>query len=246
MMFLKTKNIFISVSYITFLTFFIVMEHCAGGDLFSYLEDRGFKLKEERAAKIIHKLSTAIYFLHEYGIVHRDLKPENILMTDRSDDADIRLLDFGLGKIIGPNETCKDPFGTLSYVAPEILLEEPYNSKVDLWAIGIITYLLLAGFLPFDSDVSEKEIARQTVYEPTPFPSVVWNNVSLEAKMFVENLLNKNPAKRMTIKEVLEHKWLQKFCSKNNDTVLKRRKSRDLSGGEQFKIYATLVDDEKK
>ena len=130
MMFLKTKNIFISVSYITFLTFFIVMEHCAGGDLFSYLEDRGFKLKEERAAKIIHKLSTAIYFLHEYGIVHRDLKPENILMTDRSDDADIRLLDFGLGKIIGPNETCKDPFGTLSYVAPEILLEEPYNSKV--------------------------------------------------------------------------------------------------------------------
>ena len=222
------------------------MEHCAGGDLFSYLEDRGFKLKEERAAKRIHKLSTAIYFLHEYGIVHRDLKPENILMTDHSDDADIRLLDFGLGKIIGPNETCKDPFGTLSYVAPEILLEEPYNSKVDLWAIGIIAYLLLAGFLPFDSDVSEKEIARQTVYEPTPFPSVVWNNVSLEAKMFVENLLNKNPAKRMTIKEVLEHKWLQKFCSKNNDTVLKRRKSRDLSGGEQFKIYATLLEDEKK
>ena len=222
------------------------MEHCAGGDLFSYLEDRGFKLKEERAAKIIHKLSTAIYFLHEYGIVHRDLKPENILMTDHSDDADIRLLDFGLGKIIGPNETCKDPFGTLSYVAPEILLVEPYNSKVDLWAIGIIAYLLLAGFLPFDSDVSEKEIARQTVYEPTPFPSVVWNNVSLEAKMFVENLLNKNPAKRMTIKEVLEHKWLQKFCSKNNDTVLKRRKSRDLSGGEQFKIYATLLEDEKK
>ena len=222
------------------------MEHCGGGDLFSYLEERGFKVKEERAAHIIHKLSTAIYFLHEYGIVHRDLKPENILMTDHTDDADIRLLDFGLGKIIGPNETCKDPFGTLSYVAPEILLEEPYNSKVDLWAIGILAYLLLAGFLPFDSDVSEKEIARQTVYEPTPFPTVVWGNISLEAKMFVENLLNKNPAKRMTIKEVLEHKWLQKFCSKNNDTILKRRKSRDLSGGEQFKIYATLLEDEKK
>ena len=123
---------------------------------------------------------------------------------------------------------------------------EPYNSKVDLWAIGILAYLLLAGFLPFDSDVSEKEIARQTVYEPTPFPTVVWGNISLEAKMVVENLLNKNPAKRMTIKEVLEHKWLQKFCSKNNDTVLKRRKSRDLSGGEQFKIYATLLEDEKK
>ena len=167
-------------------------------------------------------------------------------MTARTDSADIRLLDFGLGKIIGPNETCTDPFGTLSYVAPEILLEEPYNSKVDMWAIGIISYLLLAGFLPFDSEVSEKEIAIQTVYEPTPFPPVVWTRISLEAKMFVDNLLNKNPKKRMTIKEVLEYKWLQKFCGIDNDTILKRRKSKELSGGEQFKIYATLDDEKKK
>ena len=222
------------------------MEYCSGGDLFSYLEERGLKLAEERAAQIVHKLSTAVYFLHEYGIIHRDLKPENILMTDHSDTADIRLLDFGLGKIIGPDEFCKDPFGTLSYVAPEILLEEPYNSKVDLWAIGIISYLLVAGFLPFDSDQSEKEIARQTVYEPTPFPSLVWSNISIEAKMFIDNLLNKSPNKRMNIKEVLEHKWLQKFCGKNDDTVLRRRKSKDLSGGEQFKIYATLEGEEKK
>ena len=89
------------------------MEYCAGGDLFNYIEKRGFKLPEKRAAEVIHKLSCAVYYLHTYGIAHRDLKPENILMTDETDTADIKLLDFGLSKIIGPNETCKEPFGTL-------------------------------------------------------------------------------------------------------------------------------------
>ncbi len=89
------------------------MEHCSGGDLFSFLEKRGFRLSEPKAASIIHKLATAIYYLHSYGIAHRDLKPENILMTDNSDNADIRLLDFGLSKMIGPNEFCSEPFGTL-------------------------------------------------------------------------------------------------------------------------------------
>ncbi len=89
------------------------MEYCSGGDLFGYLECRGFKLPESRAAEIIHKLCMAIYYIHSFGIVHRDLKPENILMTDTSDNADIRLLDFGLSIILGPNDFCHDPFGTL-------------------------------------------------------------------------------------------------------------------------------------
>jgi serine/threonine protein kinase len=89
------------------------MEFCSGGDLFSYLEKRAFKLSEERAAQLIHKLSNAIFYLHSYGIAHRDIKPENILTTDNTDEADIRLTDFGLSKIIGPNGTCNDPFGTL-------------------------------------------------------------------------------------------------------------------------------------
>jgi serine/threonine protein kinase len=89
------------------------MEYCAGGDLFSYIEKRGFRLPENRAAQIVHKLATAVYYIHSYGIAHRDLKPENILMTDTTDSADIRLLDFGLSKIIGPNEFCSEPYGTL-------------------------------------------------------------------------------------------------------------------------------------
>jgi serine/threonine protein kinase len=89
------------------------MEHCSGGDLFSYIEKRGFRLPEHRAAEIIHKLCTSVYYIHSYGIAHRDLKPENILMTDNSETADIRLLDFGLSKIIGPTDFCTEPYGTL-------------------------------------------------------------------------------------------------------------------------------------
>ena len=218
---------------------YIIMEYCAGGDLFSYIEKRGFRLPETRAAEIIHKLSTAVFFLHEYGVVHRDLKPENILMTDNSSNADIRLVDFGLGKIIGPGEMCTDPFGTFSYVAPEVLKEKPYSFKVDLFAIGIISYLLVAGFLPFDHETSEKEIARQTVYEPTPFPNSVWKNISNEARMFVDNLLQKNPDKRMGIQEVLQHKWLQKYNSKENISF-KKRNERDLSGAQKFEAFSTI------
>ena len=218
---------------------YIIMEYCAGGDLFSYIEKRGFRLPETRAAEIIHKLSTAVFFLHEYGVVHRDLKPENILMTDNSPNADIRLVDFGLGKIIGPGEMCTDPFGTFSYVAPEVLKEKPYSFKVDLFAIGIIAYLLVAGFLPFDHETSEKEIARQTVYEPTPFPTSVWKNISNEARAFVDNLLQKNPQKRMGIQEVLQHKWLQKYNSKEIISF-KKRNERDLSGAQKFEAFSTL------
>ena len=220
---------------------YIIMEFCGGGDLFGYIEKRGFQLKESRAAEIIHKLSTAIYYLHQYGIIHRDLKPENILMTDEKDDADIRLLDFGLGKIIGPNEFCTEPFGTFSYAAPEVLLEKPYNFKADLWTIGVITYLLLAGFLPFDDENSEKEIARQTVYEPTPFPNSIWGNISKEGRSFVDNLLEKDPKNRMTIKQVLEHPWLQKFEAKHQEEIFNKRKNKDLPGGEEFKIYSTSI-----
>lgn len=163
------------------------MEYCSGGDLFSYIEKRGFKLPEKRTCELIHKLSMAICYLHSYGITHRDLKPENILMSDDTDEADMRLLDFGLSKIIGPNETCTEPYGTLSYVAPEVLTEKPYNKSVDLWTIGIITYLLLCGCLPFDDEHSEKEIARQTIHDPTPFPGCFWKKLSMESKLFVES-----------------------------------------------------------
>ena len=101
---------------------YIVMECLNGGEMFTYLEDRDFEISEQRAKQLFHMIATALYYLHSFGIAHRDLKPENILMENHSDTAELKLADFGLSKIIGPNETSKDPFGTLSYVAPEVLL----------------------------------------------------------------------------------------------------------------------------
>lgn len=92
---------------------YIVLEHMAGGDLFAYLERRDFKITEDKARSIAHQIASALYYLHSYGIVHRDLKLENILMVDMNNDSELKLVDFGLSKILGPNETSTDPFGTL-------------------------------------------------------------------------------------------------------------------------------------
>jgi len=100
---------------------YIVMEYLKGGDFFNYLESKNFKISEERAKTIAHQIATAIYYLHSFGIAHRDLKPENILMVDSNPDSAVKLVDFGLSKTFGPQETCMEPFGTLCYVAPEIL-----------------------------------------------------------------------------------------------------------------------------
>ncbi len=90
------------------------MELLKGRDLFSYLEQRNFKISEKRASQIVHSLAAAIYYLHSYGIVHRDIKPENIVLEDNSENADVKILDFGLSKIIGPNEESSEPFGRKS------------------------------------------------------------------------------------------------------------------------------------
>jgi len=143
---------------------YIVMEYLRGGDFFNYLESKNFKIPEERAKSIAHQIATAIFYLHSFGIAHRDLKPENILMVDSNFDAQIKLVDFGLSKTFGPGETCSEPFGTLCYVAPEILLQKPYDRSVDCWSFGIIIYLMLSRHLPFDSN-DDKEIGRKTIYQ---------------------------------------------------------------------------------
>ena len=141
------------------------MEYLSGGDFFAFLEKRKFRISEDIARKISHQLATCIYYLHSFGIAHRDLKPENILMVNNTDDADIKLVDFGLSKTFGPGETCKEPFGTLCYV-------------------GVIVHFMLSGTLPFDSD-DDREIARKTIYEEVSLLHPIWSNVSDDAKDLV-------------------------------------------------------------
>ena len=128
-------------------------------------------------------------------------------MSDLSDNAVPKLVDFGLAKIIGPTETSNEPFGTLGYVAPEVLKKEPYSFTCDLWSLGCIAYALLSGSLPFDDD-DQQEIIRQTIHKPLEFDLPCWKSVSLQAKDLITNLLLKDPIKRISLENALAHPWL--------------------------------------
>lgn len=182
-------------------------------------------------------MATAIYYLHSYGVAHRDLKPENILMSDDSEDASLKLVDFGLSKIIGPSETSLDPFGTLSYVAPEVLLQKPYGKEVDYWSLGVITYMLLSRVLPFD-DEDDKEIARQTIQDAADFSFHPWEKVSQAAKDVCKGLLEKNRHKRSNLETVLKMEWFAAY----GDVSAARR---DASPQTRFQAYTmTSTGDE--
>ena len=193
---------------------YIFMEYCPGGTLYNFLKKRNFQLKESLAAKIIYEICLAIFYFHSYGIAHRDLKPENILMTSEENDADIRILDFGLGKIIGPNQKCSEPYGTIYYCAPEIILNKPYTKIVDLWSLGIISYILLYGRLPF-WDKEKKTLKKYIVKYRPIYRGYDLADISEEGINFVQNLLVKDPNKRMNVSQALKHKWFQKHNINN-------------------------------
>ena len=234
---IKLYDIFENVDYI-----YIIMEYCSGGDLFSFLKDRNFILKEEKVIVIIYKLCKAVYYVHSYGIAHRDIKPENVLLTSQSEDSDIRLMDFGLSKIVGPDQKCTEPYGTLTYCAPEIILDKPYIKTVDSWSIGVMTFLMLSGSLPF-SGKSEHEIAKNVVYSKLDFTKKpIWNEISKEAKDFISKLLEKDLKKRIDMKTALEHPWFKKFGLKNEMDDNNNINKAD-SDGKSFKKNNTLKND---
>ena len=195
---------------------YIMTELCKGGDLYSYLNQRSFKIPEAKAAKLIYKLTKSISFLHTLGIIHRDLKPENILMTDMSDDADIRISDFCICKRLEPNETTKEIVGTLGYMAPEVLMGKEYNFSADVWGIGVITYLLLTGYLPFDEE-EDKEVIRKTLFDSIPFDNDSWKNISSKAKEFIKKILKKDKEERITVDQILKDPWIENYVDEDED-----------------------------
>ena len=203
---LKLLDIIENESYL-----YIMTELCKGGDLYSYLNQRSFKIPEAKAAKLIYKLAKSVNFLHALGIIHRDLKPENILMTDMTDEADLRISDFCICKRLEPNETTNEIVGTLGYMAPEVLMGKEYSFSADIWGIGVITYLLLTGYLPFDDEEEDKEVIRKTLFESIPFYNDSWKNISSKAKEFVKKILKKDKEERITIDQILSDPWLEDF-----------------------------------
>ena len=189
---------------------FIVMEYIKGGSLTDYMKSKKFNFTERRAAELIYQLAKGIKYLHKYGIIHRDLKPDNIMLTEASDKGNIKIMDFGLSKILGKKEKSTDGFGTLTFVSPEVLIRKPYNKEVDIWSLGVILYLMLSGELPFDDpDDNEQNIAKSIVYQDVKFPPEKFSKRSKAVIDLIKGCLTKDPKNRIKIDEILKGEWIK-------------------------------------
>jgi len=187
---------------------FIVLELHSGGDLFERVNGKP-RLTEDETFCIIYPLIESVAYLHEMGIVHRDLKPENILCGHKI--GDIKIADFGLSKVILPDEIMDMPCGTLSYVAPEVLILNGYGKEADMWSVGTIMYLLLRGRLPFDIDGESREkIIERTINGQIDTDDPLWQAISEDAQSLILGLLTKDIKRRMSAKEALFHPWITK------------------------------------
>jgi serine/threonine protein kinase len=186
----------------------IVTELLHGGELFYFLEDRGF-LSEADAVHYIRQLLLALKHLHSHDICHLDLKPENIVLVD-NECSEIKLVDFGAAKDLNEEEkgAAFALVGTPEFVAPEVIAFNPITGAADMWALGVITYVMLSGLSPFLGDNDMETLASVTRAD-FYFPDDDFPPVSDDAKEFICSLLVKNPRKRLTAEQALEHKWLK-------------------------------------
>ena len=189
---------------------FIVTEYIEGGTLGQYFKKKNFNFSERQASSIMSQIGSGVKYLHKYGIVHRDLKPDNIMITQQNDFGVIKIMDFGLSKIVSTQEKMVDGYGTLSYVAPEVLLRTPYNKEVDIWSMGVILYYMLCGHLPFKGN-KEAVIAEKIVNDDIEFNDEEWEIRSKKVKELIASCLKKEPEERITIDKFLNHPWFKKL-----------------------------------
>ncbi|XP_012219422.2 serine/threonine-protein kinase CG17528 isoform X1 [Linepithema humile] len=186
---------------------FLVMELVKGGDLFDAIAS-ATKFSEAEASVMIGHLTSALAYLHSHHIVHRDVKPENLLVEmDGSHVRCLKLGDFGLAQVV--REPLYTVCGTPTYVAPEILAETGYGLKIDVWAAGVILYILLCGFPPFVSlENEQEELFERILSGQYEFTSPYWDTVSDSAKQLISNMLQAQPELRFSAEDVLDHPWL--------------------------------------
>ncbi|CAK9030650.1 Calcium/calmodulin-dependent protein kinase type 1 (CaM kinase I) (MnCaMKI), partial [Durusdinium trenchii] len=187
---------------------YVVTELAKGGELFDRIVQREF-YSEKDAAVVVKTVAEALKYLNDRGIVHRDLKPENILLVDDDDDSALKLADFGFAKQVDATneDTLATTCGTPGYVAPEIISGKPYGKEVDMWSLGVITYILLAGYPPF-YDENQNTLFRQIKKAKYKFDPEFWSEVSESAKDLIRGLLVVDPKKRLTVDQVLAHPWV--------------------------------------
>ncbi|XP_074138102.1 calcium/calmodulin-dependent protein kinase type IV [Sminthopsis crassicaudata] len=199
---IKLKEIFETQAEIS-----LVLELVTGGELFDRIVEKGY-YSERDAAQAVKQILEAVSYLHENGIVHRDLKPENLLYATPEPDAPLKIADFGLSKIVEDQVTMKTVCGTPGYCAPEILRGCAYGPEVDMWSLGVITYILLCGFEPFYDERGDQYMFKRILNCHYRFVSPWWDDVSLNAKDLVKKLIVLDPKKRLTTFQALQHPWV--------------------------------------
>ncbi|CAF1587846.1 unnamed protein product, partial [Adineta ricciae] len=186
---------------------YLVFDLVTGGELFEDIVAREF-YSEADASHCIQQILEAVRHCHESNIVHRDLKPENLLLASKTKGAAVKLADFGLAIEVNGDQTQWYGFaGTPGYLSPEVLKKEPYGKPVDIWACGVILYILLVGYPPF-WDEDQHRLYNQIKAGAYDYPSPEWDTVTTEAKRLIDSMLNINPSRRISATDALKHPWI--------------------------------------
>uniref|UniRef100_A0A1A8GJH4 non-specific serine/threonine protein kinase n=1 Tax=Nothobranchius korthausae TaxID=1143690 RepID=A0A1A8GJH4_9TELE len=192
----------------------LILELVSGGELFDFLAEKE-SLTEEEATQFLKQILDGVQYLHVKRIAHFDLKPENIMLLDKNvPNPRIKLIDFGIAHQIKAGNEFKNIFGTPEFVAPEIVNYEPLGLEADMWSIGVITYILLSGASPFLGETKQETLTNISAVN-YDFDEEYFSNTSELAKDFIRRLLVKDPKKRMTINESLEHSWIKVIKRRN-------------------------------
>ncbi|XP_059373636.1 calcium/calmodulin-dependent protein kinase type II subunit gamma isoform X20 [Carassius carassius] len=186
---------------------YLVFDLVTGGELFEDIVAREF-YSEADASHCINQILESVSHIHQHDIVHRDLKPENLLLASKMKGAAVKLADFGLAiEVQGDQQAWFGFAGTPGYLSPEVLRKDPYGKPVDIWACGVILYILLVGYPPF-WDEDQHKLYQQIKAGAYDFPSPEWDTVTAEAKNLINQMLTINPAKRITADQALKHPWV--------------------------------------
>ncbi|XP_055054738.2 calcium/calmodulin-dependent protein kinase (CaM kinase) II beta 1 isoform X21 [Misgurnus anguillicaudatus] len=186
---------------------YLLFDLVTGGELFEDIVAREY-YSEADASHCIQQILEAVLHCHQMGVVHRDLKPENLLLASKCKNAAVKLADFGLAiEVQGDQQAWFGFAGTPGYLSPEVLRKEAYGKPVDIWACGVILYILLVGYPPF-WDEDQHKLYQQIKAGAYDFPSPEWDTVTPEAKNLINQMLTINPTKRITAQEALKHPWV--------------------------------------
>ncbi|XP_056117474.1 calcium/calmodulin-dependent protein kinase type II delta chain isoform X23 [Rhinichthys klamathensis goyatoka] len=186
---------------------YLLFDLVTGGELFEDIVAREY-YSEADASHCIQQILEAVLHCHQMGVVHRDLKPENLLLASKCKNAAVKLADFGLAiEVQGDQQAWFGFAGTPGYLSPEVLRKEAYGKPVDIWACGVILYILLVGYPPF-WDEDQHKLYQQIKAGAYDFPSPEWDTVTPEAKNLINQMLTINPGKRITAQEALKHPWV--------------------------------------